>query len=140
MRAAIAVLFVLLASPDLRAQASEPLPERLSGRYTFVGPGGTIINPFTLVFDGDRKGPAISGRLTWRGNNCGAQDAPIAATWDGTELKFELQLQSNVNAMRMNGPCVQEPTRFVLKRKPGERGFEGEATLRAVVVTMVAAP
>lgn len=140
MRAAIAVLFMLIAGSDLQAQAGDPLPAQLSGRYTFVGPGGAIINPFTLVFDGDRTGPSVSGRLTWRGNNCGAQDAPIVASWDGGELKFELQLQPNVNTMRMNGTCVPEPTRFVLKRKPGERGFEGEATLRAVVVTMVATP
>ena len=138
MRAAIAVVFMLFVGADLHAQAGDPLPAQLSGRYTFVGPGGAIINPFALVFDGDRKGPSVSGRLTWRGNNCGAQDAPIVASWDGSELRFELQLQPNVNTMRMNGTCVPEPTRFVLKRKPGERGFEGEATLRAVVVTMVA--
>lgn len=140
MRAAIAVSLMLMASSDLQAQAGDPLPAQLSGRYTFVGPGGAIINPFTLVLDGDRKGPSVPGRLTWRGNNCGAQDAPIVANWDGSELRFELQLAPNVNTMRMNGTCVPEPTRFVLKRKPGERGFEGEATLRAVVVTMVAAP
>jgi hypothetical protein len=121
-------------------QADTLLPASLSGRWTYVGPRGTFIDAFSIVFEGTAAPGTVPGRLTWRGVNCGTSDEPIRASWDGMELKFEVVLKANTNAQRANGDCPAEPTRWVLKRKAGERLFEGEGRIRNIVVTVTATP
>ena len=122
------------------AQSGDALPPSLSGRWTFVGPRGALIDSFSIVFDSDRLPGKVTGKLTWRGFNCGAKDEPIAATWDGATLKFEATTRPNVNAQRMNGQCSADPSRFVLKRTADARSFEGEVHSGDVVVTLTASP
>jgi hypothetical protein len=122
------------------AQAPEPLPGKLSGRWTFMGPAGVFVNAFDVAFDGGGAPGPVSGKLTWKGVNCGALDEPIRGSWDGTELSFEAVLRPNANTLRVNGQCGSAPTKFSLKRKPGTGGFEGEARSETAVVTMVASP
>lgn len=138
MRFAVACTCLLL-STCVVAQTAD-LPPRLTGKWVFNRPGGAIIDFFSIDFDGGRAPGTVTGKLTWRGFNCGAKDEPIKATWDGSELKFEATTRANVNAQRINGQCPPEPSQFVLKRKPGEQQFEGEARSGQAVITMTAAP
>ena len=110
------------------AQGAAPLPKSLSGRWTAVIPGGRVFtDSMSVVLDArDGSGP-VTGRLTVRGIVCGAQDEPLAGTWDGTELRFESQVRPNVNAARPNGDCASGRVSFVLVRKPGQTSFEGES-------------
>lgn len=135
----VALLLTMIATTAL-AQTGSLLPGSLSGRWTYVGPPGTFIDTFSIVFEGTGAPGTVPGRLTWRGRNCGASDEPIQASWDGIELKFEAVLKANTNAQRMNGDCPAEPTRWVLQRKAGERSFEGEGRIRNIVVTVTAMP
>ena len=139
IRIAVTLLLAMIATTAL-TQTGAPLPGSLSGRWTFMGPAGVLIDTFSIVFEGNRAPGAIPARLTWRGRNCGARDEPIQATWDGTELKFETVLKANTNTQRMNGDCPPEPTRWVLKRKTGENLFEGEGRVGNIVVTVSAGP
>lgn len=109
------------------AQSGDGLPHKLSGRWTVVGPNQTFVNPVALEFDGDGKPGPITGRATWRGVTCGAQDEPLTGTWDGKELRVVTTHRANTNASRMNGQCGDGKTTYVLTRKPGEKTFEGEA-------------
>ena len=136
---AVALLSTTIAMTAL-AQTDTRLPASLSGRWTFMGPSGVLIDSVSIVFEGSGTPGTVPGRLTWRGINCGAKDEPIQASWDGTELKFEAVLKANTNTQRMNGNCPAEPTRWVLKRKAGDRAFEGEGRLANIVVTVTAAP
>jgi hypothetical protein len=106
------------------AQAGDRLPGKLSGHWTYIG-SRTYINPVTIVFDGDGAPGPVTGRLTWRGVTCGAQDEPLNGTWNGTELRFTAALRANVNVESMNAQCGD--ARFTLTRKPGEQGFDGDA-------------
>lgn len=135
----LALLLTMIGTAAL-GQADTLLPTSLSGRWTYVGPPGTFIDAFAIVFEGTGGPGTVPGRLTWRGRNCGASDEPIQASWDGMELKFEAVLKANTNAQRANGDCPAEPTRWVLKRKAGERSFEGEGRIRNIVVTVTATP
>ena len=138
MRISVALLSTVIATVTL-AQTTAPLPGLLSGRWTFTGPR-TISDSFSVAFE-QKDGPGpVPGKLTWRGFNCGAKDEPIQASWDGNELKFEAVLKANTNAQRMNGDCPAEPTRWVLKRKEGDRSFEGEGRVGSTVVTVTATP
>ncbi len=101
---------------------------------------GALIDSFSIVFDSDRLPGKMTGKLTWRGFNCGAKDEPIAATWDGATLKFEATTRPNVNAQRMNGQCSTDPSRFALNKKADGRSFEGEVRSGDVVVTLTASP
>lgn len=139
MRPCVLVLGVFVALPAL-AQSADQLPAKLSGKWVAMSPRGAVVDFFSLEFDGNRGPGGVSGRLTWRGVNCGAKDEPIKATWDGSELVFEATVRPNVNAQRSNGQCHPGPTRFVLKRKPGEQNFEGEARNELAVVSMTASP
>lgn len=139
MRALALVVLMLPAAAGL-AQSSPPLPSRLSGSWTLTTPRGTVIDVFEIEFDGDRAAPAISGRLTWRGFNCGASREPVGATWNGSELRFQAVMRPNVNTQRMNGTCTDEPVQFVLRRKGPGDSFEGDARVGSTVVTMTAAP
>lgn len=135
------IVLVVFADAAL-AQSGERLPGKLSGRWTFTGPSQTFINPVTLEFDGDGKPGPITGRLTWRGVTCGAQDEPLTGTWDGSELHFTSTLRANVNAQRMNGQCGDGKTTYVLRRKPAEASFEGDAraTFTPAVPTISVSP
>ena len=106
------------------AQVGDHLPSKLSGRWMYVGPK-TYINPVAIEFDGDGKPGPIAGHLTWRGVTCGAENERFTGTWDGKELHFRATLRANVNVQRMNGQCGEAD--FVLKRKPGEHSFDGDA-------------
>jgi hypothetical protein len=131
---------LLCASAAAQAQPAAALPPKLSGMWNFPGPPQSIVDTFSIVFDGDGAPGQVRGRLTWRGFNCGAQDEPFAGTWDGSELKFEATVRPNVNASRVNGTCPPGPTRFLLRRKPGETRFTGEAVGSSATVTMTASP
>ena len=102
----------LLASVAITgfAQTDTRLPASLSGRWTYVGPSGVIVDAFSIAFEGNGTQATVPGKLTWRGMNCGAKDEPIQATWDGTELKFEAVLKANANTQRMQGNCPTEAT------------------------------
>ena len=140
MRTRIAVALLATIATSATAQTDSRLPASLSGRWTLVGPTGAVIDTFAVVFEGNGTPGTIPGKLTWRGVNCGAKDEPMQASWDGTELKFEVVLRANTNTQRMNGNCSAEPTRWVLKRKAGDRAFEGEGRVANIVVTVTAAP
>lgn len=125
------------------AQVADSLPAALSGRWTATGPTGVFVDSFSIVFEGTRAPGTVPGRLNWRGVSCGAKDEPIQASWDGVELRFEAVLKSDTNTQRAGGRCPSEAWRWVLKRKPGERTFEGEArnpAAAALTVTVTAAP
>ena len=78
----------------------------------------------------------------WRGVGCGAQDEPFKGTWDGSELRIETIHRPNVNTQRMGGQCGTGRVTYALKRKPGEKTFEGEARLEgtSAVATMSVGP
>jgi hypothetical protein len=139
VRVAVALLSAIVAT-TASAQTGAPLPGSLSGRWTFMGPSGVLIDSFSIAFEGTRAPGIVPARLTWRGLSCGARDEPIQATWDGSELKFEAVLKANTNTQRMNGDCPSDPTRWVLKRKTGDGSFEGEGRVRNTVVTVTASP
>lgn len=139
MRIVLAVVG-LLVSLGAMAQGTDVLPAKLSGRWVLNAPSGTVIDSFSIEFEGNRAPGTVAGRLTWRGVNCGTKDEPIKAAWDGTTLAFEAVLRANVNTQRMNGRCLSDPTRFELKRKAGEQKFEGEGRIAQVVVSVTASP
>ena len=139
MRAVFAIASVAAACTAF-AQSLDPAPAKLSGRWTWVGPRGAVIDTFHIDFDGDRRASTISARLTWNGLNCGADKEPIEVTWNGTEMRFQAVTKPNVNTQRMNSKCPSEAAQFVLTRKPGGDTFEGEVRQGAGVVTMTAAP
>lgn len=143
MRVAIAFVVSAAVAGAALGQAADPLPASLSGRWTATGPSGVFVDSFSIVFDGTRATGTVPGRLNWRGVSCGAKDEPIQASWDGVELRFEAVLKSDTNTQRAGGRCPSEAWRWVLKRKPGERTFEGEARnpgAAALTVTVTAAP
>lgn len=110
------------------AQATEPLPKSLSGRWTAVVPGvATFTDTMSLTLDAPVQPGPVTGRMTSRGVGCGSQDEPLTGTWDGTVLRFESKLHPNVNTQRMNGQCGTGGLTVVLTRKPGQSTFEGES-------------
>jgi hypothetical protein len=139
MRMSVAFLSSAIVATAV-AQTTAPLPASLSGRWVVVGQAGTFTDAFSLAFEGSGAPGTVPGRLTWRGVNCGAKDEPIQAAWDGNELKFEAVLKANTNTQRMNGNCPTEPVRWILKRKQGDRSFEGEGRVGNTVSTVTAAP
>lgn len=126
-RSALTCILLVVFADRVLAQSGDRLPSKLSGRWTFTGPRQTFINSVTIEIDGNGKLGPVTGRMTWRGVTCGAQDEPLTGTWDGSELRFASTLRANVNADRMNGQCGDGKTTFLLKRKAGQAGFEGEA-------------
>jgi hypothetical protein len=110
------------------AQGQDALPHKLSGRWIFQGPSQTFINPVEMTFEGDGKPGPVTGRVTYRGIGCGAQNEPLTGTWDGRELRITTTHRANVNAMRLNAQCGDGKTTYVLMRKSGEAGFEGQVT------------
>ena len=142
MRTACIVGLFVSTATMLSAQGTDTLPPRLAGHWTVVGPQQTYINPISLTFEGDGRPGPIKVRVTWRGVTCGADDEPSSGTWDGTELRIDTIHRPNVNVQRMNGQCGDGRTTYVLKRKPGEKTFEGEgrATYSPSVATISVAP
>ena len=134
------VLIVSLAvSASVWAQVVAPLPKTMNGRWTFVG-RHTSSEVMSVVIDGDGAPGNIAGRLTLRANNCGALDEPFKGTWNGAELHFEATLRSNVNTQRSNMECPADATKFVLTRKPGQTGFEGEGSASTGTFQVTLAP
>lgn len=120
--------------------ADNTLPAKLQGRYTLTLPsGGVFLNAFSLVFDGPPSAGVVKGKVSWRGVNCGAQDEPIEATWDGSELRFGMRTYSNVNAQRSNGTCQADPHTVVLKRN-ASGVFEGQQMAGQASISMTASP
>jgi hypothetical protein len=110
------------------AQAAMPLPKSMSGRWTAVIPGGRVFtDSLSVVLEAPDASGAVTGRLNIRGVACGAQDEPLAGTWDGTELRFESKVRPNINVTRPSGDCGSGRIDFVLVRKPGQSSFEGES-------------
>lgn len=110
------------------AQTTAPLPKSLSGRWMAMGKNGrTYIDSMSVTFDDPIEIGPVKGRLTSRGVVCGAMDEPLTGTWDGSELRFESQVRPNVNVARNNGNCGTGRITFVLTRKPGQTGFDGES-------------
>lgn len=138
--AAVALTVALPAA----AQSPLPLPSALSGRWTVVPPGGrTIIDVWTVRFDGGGAPGPVKGLVTWRGRGCGAQDEPVEGTWDGAEPKFRFVARPNVNTQLQNATyCGEGKTAVVLRRKSGGRDFEGEASLNdgPANITLSASP
>ena len=130
----LAVLLAAIAIVTNAAAQTAPLPKAMTGRWTFVRQGAnvkhvqTLSDVMSVVLDAPTGTGAVTGRFTSRGVICGAVDEPLTGTWDGTELRFESRVRPNVNAARANGECGSGKITFVLKRKPGETGFEGEST------------
>ena len=124
------VAFGQPATPPTSAAATVPIPTAMSGRWTAVVPGGrTFTDTLSIVLDAIPTGPgAVKGRLTLRGVTCGAQDEPLAGTWDGSELRFESLVRPNVNTQLQNGQCASGRVSFVLKRSPDGKSFQGEST------------
>lgn len=112
------------------AQLVAPLPKSLSGRWMTIGggvTGRTFTDTMSVAFDDPVGIGPVRGRLTSRGVVCGAMDEPLTGTWDGSELRFESQVRPNVNVARKNGDCGTGHISFVLTRKLGRTGFEGES-------------
>ena len=124
------------------AQTNDLLPHKLSGRWMARGPNQTFINPVELTFDGDGKPGPVTGRVSWRGVTCGAENEPLAGTWDGRELRMTTTHRANVNVVRLNGQCGDGKTTYVLVRKAGETGFEGQvtSTYSAATATVFVSP
>ena len=55
MRATLLGIAVCTIAELAIAQAGDYLPNKLSGRWTFISPSQTFVNPVTLEFDGDGK-------------------------------------------------------------------------------------
>ena len=141
--AVMACVVLLFDSPAASAQTAEPLPAALSGRWTFIPPGGrTIIDYWSIQFEGDRAPGTVKGRLNFRGRGCGAKDEPVVATWDGQELKLVFIGRPDVN-VQVSGAtyCGDGRTELSMRRKPGSRDFEGEVvTNTGARVAITAAP
>ena len=145
LRTSVAALaFVAALVPSAFAQApANALPGALSGRWTAIPAGGrTLVDAWSVRFDGTGAPGPVTGKLTWRGVNCGAQDEPLKGTWDGVELRFESHIRANTNTQNMNGNCANTRGEWVLRRKPGSSTFEGEGLFNEgkIVVTLTAAP
>jgi len=143
MRTIVLITLVTLAVSDLAAQGIDRLPEKLSGRWTVVNPGGqTIIDNVSIVFDGKGEAGPVTGRYTFRGRICGAQDEPFVGAWDGVVLRFETLHKANVNTQRMGGECGDGRVTYVLRRKPGDRSFDGEGKFESLglLITISVSP
>lgn len=118
------------AAPPGAGSSVESIPKALSGRWTAVVPGGrTFTDTLSVVLDEVPAGAgAVKGRLTLRGVTCGAQDEPLAGTWDGSELRFDSLVRPNVNTQVQNGQCASGRVSFVLRRSPDTKSFQGEST------------
>jgi hypothetical protein len=134
-----AAIVAMITASSLCAQALAPLPINMNGKWTFLGKR-TSSDVMSVVIDGDGAPGKITGRLTLRANNCGALDEPFQGTWDGTTLRFDALLRSNVNTQRSNMDCPSDATKFVLARKPGQAGFEGEASASTGTFQVTLAP
>ena len=112
----------------VHAQLPAPLPAKLSGNWSSVVPGGrAYTDTMSIVLDPPDQAGRVTGRFTSRGVACGALDEPLTGSWNGSELRFESQVRPSVNTQRLGGDCGDGRIRFVLVRKPGQSGFEGQS-------------
>lgn len=129
-QSATLIAVVLLTIPAMKPVAAQPapLPPKLSGTWSSFTPGGRPhSNTMSLTLDPPDANGHVKGLYTSRGVVCGALDEPLSGTWNGTELRFESQVRPNVNTQNRNGDCGSGRITFVLTRKPGQQGFEGES-------------
>jgi len=126
MRIATIAALAGVCAVTATAQSSDQLPGKLSGRWTVTSPRGTFIDTVSFTFESNGTPGPVTGKLTFRGVSCGAQDEPLKGTWDGSELRFESTHRPNVNAQRMDGQCGTGKVIYVLRRNPREKTFEGE--------------
>jgi hypothetical protein len=125
-RVFIAVALASVAGSVL-AQAGAPLPKAMSGHWTVLASNGRVYTGDTsVVLDAPDGTGAVTGRFTSPGVTCGALDEPLSGTWDGSELRFETMVRPNENTQQRDGECGSGKLTYVLKRNPGQPGFEGE--------------
>src|SRR5438270_2223369 len=104
-----------------------PLPASLSGRWTITASGRPASDIVTMSFDGQGQTGPVKGRVSLRGLDCGSLDEPLSGSWDGVDLRLETAQRPEVGAPRADGNCGTARATFVLRRKPGDTRFEGEA-------------
>jgi hypothetical protein len=93
----------------------------------------TFNDTISMTLETAADGGPVTGRLTTRGLECGAENEPLNGTWDGTALRLESKLYPNVNVQRMNGRCGSGRVTYMLTRKPGQSTFEGEGVLEGML-------
>lgn len=121
--------FCFAISQIALGQTPDRLPGKLDGSWTFTSSAGVFTNKVSLTFDGSGEPGPVSGRLTFHGGTCGAQDEPFKGTWNGRELRLETRHHANVNTTRVNGNCPADvPTIYVLRRDSADNSFRGEIT------------
>jgi len=142
MRRTVLSVLLLLAAGAATAQSADPLPGKLAGHWSYMGPDGVFIDTVSIAIDGNGQPGPVTGRVTFRGVNCGAQDEPFTGTWDGSELLVETVHRANVNTRRMGGQCSTGHATYLLRRKPGEKAFEGDGHFdgTSLVVTISLSP
>lgn len=119
----------------------EPLPPSLGGQWTVLAAGGrTFVDRWQASIDPPGAPGPVRGRFSWRAPNCGALDEPLEGSWDGRELVFTTTLRPNVNTANKDRDCGDGRLAVKLRRKPGDRSFEGEASFRDVTATLAGAP
>jgi hypothetical protein len=129
MRSSATAAILALAASAVLAEDAPPLPKVMRGTWTAIVPHDrAYTDALSVTLDESAGAGALTGRLTLRGVTCGAIDEPLTGTWDGAVLRMESVVRPNTNAQRMNGQCGSGRVTFVLKRKPGQPGFEGEST------------
>ena len=115
-----------------------PLPATLSGRWTVTASGFLSSHTVTLSFEGQGQTGPVTGRVSFRGMDCGLLDEPLRGSWDGVDLRLETAQRAEVGAPREAGNCGTARATFVLRRNPGDTRFEGEARIEGLpgVATM----
>ena len=93
-----------------------------------MGAGRVFVDSVSVALDPVDPAGRVTGRLTTRGVTCGALDEPLVGTWDGSVLRFESRVKPDTNTQRMNGNCGSGVITYVMTRRAGQSGFEGEAT------------
>ncbi len=82
-RIVIVLAWVALGVSTAVAQSADQLPGELSGKWTASTPRGTFIDAVSFTFDGNGQPGPVTGKVTFRGVNCGALDEPLKGSWDG---------------------------------------------------------
>jgi hypothetical protein len=138
MRTMLTVGFALCLVGGAQAQSTDPLPGKLAGWWTTMTPRGVFKGTLSMAFDGSLQPGPITGRLTVNARSCGALDEPFSGTWDGTTLRFDATHRPNVNAQIKDGTCGSGHVSYVLRRKSGDKSFEGELHLDGAQVVTTA--
>ncbi len=88
---------VLVFASMLDANAADPLPGSMSGRYSGVGSRGSVSYEVSVVIEKQDPDGTVEGKLTRFGYRCGAKGEPFKGTWDGTQFRFTSMGRANVN-------------------------------------------